>query len=79
MSDESIEKARKKAQAKANVFAEVFGNPQGKEVLEQLKEQFDPEILCVDSEHRTLIRAGQRDVIRWIEEVTKRGNRNVEG
>ena len=75
----SVEKARQRAQTKANVFSEVFGNPQGKEVLDALKDQFDQEILCVDSEYKTVIRAGQRDVIRWIEEVIKRGSRNVEG
>ena len=76
---ESVERARKKAQGKANVFAEVFGNPQGAEVLLALKEQFDQEILCIEDAHKTIIRAAQRDVVRWIEEVITRGNKNVEG
>ena len=75
----SIERARKKAQGKANVFAEVFGNPQGVEVLLAIKEQFDQEILCMEGAHETIIRAAQRDVVRWIEEVITRGNSNVEG
>ena len=78
--NESVERARNKAQAKANVFAEVFGNPQGKEVLQIIKDQFEPESLCVDQAHETIIRAAQRDVVRWIEEVITRGQKNaVEG
>ena len=75
-----IEVARKRAQAKANIFAEVFGNPQGVEVLQEIKEQFDVPVICVEQSHETIIRAAQRDVVRWIEEVIIRGQKNaVEG
>ena len=76
----NIDKARKKAQAKANVFSEVlFENPLGREVMQEIKDQFDQEILCMEDAHETIIRAAQRDVVRWIEEVINRGVRNVEG
>ena len=70
-----IETARKKAQAKANVFFEVFNTPQGKQILAELKEQFDPSVLATGGDS-TIIRAAQRDVVRWIEEVINRGIRH---
>ena len=75
----SVEKVRQRAQAKANNFSELFRSPIGKEVLNELKEQFDPPVLATGEENSTIIRASQRDVIRWIEDVIDRGNRNVEG
>ncbi len=76
----AIADARKRAQGKANVFAEVFGNPQGAEVLEELKEQFDLESLYGGNEFDTVYKAAQRDVVRWIQEVITRGQKNaVEG
>jgi len=72
--------ARKRAMSKAVVFAEVFANPQGAEVLLEIKNQFDVDVLCVEDAHETIIRAAQRDVVRWIEEVITRGNSHaVEG
>lgn len=76
----AVERARQKAQGKASVFAEVFNNPQGEEVLQEIKIQFDVDVLCVADPHETTIRAAQRDVVRWIEEVITRGQKNaVEG
>lgn len=75
----TVETARKRAMAKANVFAEVFGNPQGVEVLLEIKNQFDLESLYGGNEFDTVYKAAQRDVVRWIEEVITRGNNNVEG
>ena len=73
--------ARKRAQSKAMLFDDVlFQNPQGREVMQEIKNQFDPESLCVEDSHETIIRAAQRDVVRWIEEVITRGQSNaVEG
>ena len=70
-----VEEIRKKAQGKANAFSELFGSPIGKEVLQEIKEQFDQDVLCGETEYTTLIRAGQRDVVRWIELVIDRGKR----
>ncbi len=75
----TVEQIKQRAQSKATNFSELFRSPIGKEVLEDLKEQFEPESLCVENQHETIIRAAQRDVVRWIEEVIERGNRNVEG
>lgn len=77
---ERLKTARKKAQSKANLFDEVlFQNPQGREVMQEIKNQFDQEVLCMEGAHETIIRAAQRDVVRWIEEVITRGQTNVEG
>lgn len=71
--------ARKKAMAKANTFAEVlFENPQGREVMQEIKDQFDLESLYGGNQFDTVYKAAQRDVVRWIEEVIYRGNNNVE-
>ena len=73
---ESIEKARHRAQQKATAFTELFNSPIGKEVLQELKEQFDPPVLATGDDTSTIIRASQRDVVRWIEDVIDRGKRN---
>ena len=73
--------ARKRAMSKAVLFDDVlFQNPQGREVMQEIKDQFDQEVLCMEGAHETIIRAAQRDVVRWIEEVITRGQGNdVEG
>ena len=73
--DARVEEIRKKAQGKASAFSELFSSPIGKEVLQEIKEQFDAQTLCVEDAHETIIRAAQRDVVRWIEEVIERGKR----
>ena len=73
--DARIEEVRKNAQAKASSFAELFGSSIGKVVLGEIKEQFDVRVLCVEDAHETIIRAAQRDVVHWIEEVIERGSR----
>ena len=75
----SVDKVRQRAQAKASNFSELFRSPIGQEVLAELKNQFDPPVLATGEGESTTIRASQRDVIRWIEDVIERGNRNVEG
>lgn len=69
-----------RAQKKAVMFSEVLGSEIGSKVMAEIKEQFDPEVLVGDNEHKTIIRAAQRDVVRWIEEVINRGkNYDLEG
>lgn len=52
-------------------FNHVFSSPEGVKVLAKLKEEFDPVTICNTSPHETLIRAAQRDVIRYIETMVK--------
>ena len=74
---EAIEKAKKRAHAKASVFSQLFSSPVGKEVLTEIKLQFDGLFLVGKSEHETVVKAAQRDVVHWIEEIIERGNRNA--
>ena len=72
-----VEDRRAAASRKASDFAELFGSPIGEVVLKEIKEQFDPPVLA-DGNTATIIRASQRDVVRWIEDVIERGKGNVE-
>lgn len=77
---QKLEVARGRAQKKAVEFAELFNSPIGKSVMQEVKAQFDVPVLCAESSHETTIRAAQRDVVHWIEEVIIRGQTNaVEG
>ena len=73
-----VEALRKEAGRKASDFADLFGSEIGKVVLGEIKKQFDPPVIA-DGNTATIIRAAQRDVIRWIEDVIERGYNNVEG
>ncbi len=70
-----IEVIRQKAQKKAAEFADLFESEIGKSVFKEIKEQFDGSFLVCDNQHETVVRAAQRDVIRWVEEIIDRGNR----
>jgi len=53
---------------KSLCFNQCFSTPAGKECLEKLKEEFDPVALCeCDVTTPIIVRAAQRDVIRYIE------------
>ena len=71
---EQVEKIRQRAQKKVSNFSELFRSPVGQEVLQDLKDQFDPPVLATGEDNSTIIRASQRDVIRWIEDAIMRGN-----
>ena len=75
-STEHRDQLRARAQKKAGMFSDVLGSEIGSKVMAEIKEQFDPEVLVGDNEHKTIIRAAQRDVVRWIEEVINRGKYN---
>ncbi len=66
-----INELRRNLQRKAVPFHNVFGSPEGAEVLEIIKQEFDPDILCGIDEHETVVRAAQRDVVRYIEKMIK--------
>ena len=72
-----VENIRRDAHRKASDFSELFDSPIGQIVLKEIKDQFDPPVLA-DGDTATIIRASQRDVVRWIEDVIKRGKEHVE-
>ena len=72
-----VQNIRHDAQKKASDFSELFGSPIGMIVLQEIKNQFDLPVLA-DGNTATIIRASQRDVVRWIEDVIARGKDHVE-
>ena len=72
MADQArIEDLRRQLAKKALPFHSVFTAPEGVEVLKIIKAEFDPEVICSESVHETVIRAAQRDVVRYIENMIK--------
>lgn len=66
-----ITELRRGLQKKAVPFHNVFSSPEGKEVLDTLKAEFDPPALCQATAHATTVAAAQRDVIEYIELMIK--------
>jgi len=64
-----VQQVRDNMVKKSLCFNQCFSTPAGKEVLEKLKEEFDPVALCPDgfSGEGVIARAAQRDVIKYIE------------
>ena len=62
-----ITEARKELVRRSLCFSRTFSTPDGIEVLEKLKQEFDPAVLCSEDQHKTVVRSAQRDVIRYIE------------
>jgi hypothetical protein len=56
---------------KAIPFHNVFSSPEGALVLERLKAEFDPSDIVAENAHQTVVKAAQRDVIRYIENMIK--------
>lgn len=71
-----LEQNKKRMAKVSSDYKMLFESPQGKTVLEHLKIVFDPPILCKANADTTLIRAAQRDVIRFIDDTIKGGVKN---
>jgi hypothetical protein len=54
---------------KRDVFRRVFDNVDGQQVLQYLKDEFEPSMLFNPDPYVTTCRAAQRDVIRYIEDL----------
>jgi hypothetical protein len=67
----NLAKARAKSVEKVKTYRDFLDTPNGKIIMEDLKEQFDPPVLCKVSADTTVVRAAQRDVIRYIEDMAK--------
>jgi hypothetical protein len=71
---------RRDLQKKAMPFHNVFSSPEGQLVLEALKEEFDPVVLCSTPDPIGIaVRAAQRDVIKYIEEMIRLREANYDG
>ena len=73
---ESLERARANLRGKLNSFKDVVDSPNGKIMMKDLKEKFDPPVLCKASIESSALRAAQRDVIRYIEDMAKGVEKN---
>jgi hypothetical protein len=75
MADQAkIKELRRGLQKKAVPFHNVFSTPEGQLVLEAIKDEFDSGLLCTTNEYGTVVRAAQRDVVRYIEDMIKLRN-----
>ena len=63
-----------RAQKRVKNIAVLLESDGGKDLMKELKDQFDSRPLVHGDAHQTVIAAAQRDVIHWIEEIIKRGN-----
>ena len=66
-----VAKLRRQLQKKAIPFHNVFNTPEGQMVLDQLKSEFAPSELVHQTQHGTVVRAAQRDVIEYIENMIR--------
>jgi len=68
----NIDKLRKETKRKADLFKHVFGTPQGKEVLQAMKEELDPDSLFVDGDaHKTTYNVGRRDAFIFVNQMLR--------
>ena len=59
---------QKKMNGLVKDYQTTFTSVHGREVLEDLKNNFDPAVICRTNADTTVMRAAQRDVIRYIED-----------
>ena len=79
MSNEKrIRELRRDLQKKSVPFHNVFSSPEGQEVLSVLKEEYDGLNVVGQDEYVTVVRAAQRDVVRYIETMIKLREENYE-
>ena len=69
--NDKLIKAKKDLARRSLCFSRAFSTPDGIEVLERLKQEFDPTVLCSEDQFQTTVRSAQRDVIRYIEAMIK--------
>ncbi len=65
------DKARAKAAVRARSYRDFLDTPNGKLILEDLTQEFDPPVLANLSIESTAMRAAQRDVVRYIIEMAR--------
>lgn len=71
---ELVNQKKREISKKALLFKKVFNSDDGKEVLEMLDEEFNPEILFSKNPHETSYNTGRRDVIVYIQQLLRYDN-----
>jgi len=71
----NIDNLRKETKRKADLFRHVFGTPQGKEVLQLMGEELNPDSLFVDGDsHKTSYNVGKRDGFIYVNQMLRFDN-----
>lgn len=65
----NLETAKERLKKKAKVFQNLFSTPDGKKALEALQQEFDSVDIMSDTPEKTAYRLGQRDVVKYIEQM----------
>lgn len=63
--------AREEAMKKAHIYQNLFFSEEGKIILDDLRAEFDLRPLTSEFPHYTHVRAGELNVLRYIEDVLK--------
>lgn len=75
---QKMDSAKENAIRISQRYKNVFSTPDGKEVLEDLELLFDPPEVVAATEHATIIKAAQRDVMRYIQSCIRVGEKYVD-
>ncbi len=70
----TVTELKLRAQKRVKNISALLSSDGGKDLMKELKEQFDSQPLIHGDTHQTVVAAAQRDVVHWIEEIQKRGN-----
>lgn len=65
------EELRAEALRKASIYQRFFLSAEGQEILKDLRDAFDSPKLVSELPHYTHVRAGELNVLRYIDEVLK--------
>lgn len=67
--NQKLQKRREEALRRLAVYQQLFETPQGKEVLEDLRRTFEEPDIDKPEPHKTFVRVGEVNVIRYIDRV----------
>ena len=71
----NVNELRKELKKKADLFSHVFSTPQGKQVLQMLGEELNPDLLFVEGDaHKTSYNIGKRDAFIYINQMLRFDN-----
>ena len=65
------QKIREEALKKASIYQQLFNSKEGRLILEDLDAEFSMRPLTSEFPHYTHVRAGELNVLRYIEDVLK--------
>lgn len=63
--------AKRKLSRRATIFRQVFNTDEGKEVLQVLEQEAEPERLFDENPHKTAYNCGRRDLLIYIKQILR--------